>query len=190
MRQSAGNDSADTVVGTADAARKSTGTEVMVNTPSPETAQTDPQHRDAAAPDPDFTRGRYQIGAVAAKTNLSHQTLRHWDEVGLVPPSGRSEGGFRLYSDRDVQRLLIVRRMKPLEFTLEEMGQLLGSLDTLADEASSDAERSQAAEFVRDCHRRAEQSIARQRKRLEYAEELTEVLAREARRVLPDAHDF
>ncbi len=127
----------------------------------------------------EFTRGRYHIGAVAAQTELSHQTLRHWDEVGLVTPSGRSEGGFRLYSDFDVQRLLIVRRMKPLEFTLEEMRRLLDSLDTLSDPQSPDGDRAAAADFVRECHSRAEASIAKQRKRLAYAEELTEVLARE-----------
>lgn len=136
--------------------------------------------------DADFTLGRYHIGAVAAKTELSHQTLRHWDEVGLVPPSGRSEGGFRLYSDFDIQRLLVIRRMKPLEFTLEEMRQLLDSLDLLGDPSTSDAARAEAAAFVRDCHRRAEESIARQRKRLAYAEELTDVLAQESRRIRPE----
>ena len=134
----------------------------------------------AQSTDEEFNRGRYHIGAVAAKTELSHQTLRHWDEVGLVTPSGRSEGGFRLYSDFDVQRLLIVRRMKPLEFTLEEMVQLLNSLDCLHDAAAATAEKATAADFVRQCHRRAEESIAKQRKRLAYAEELTEVLARES----------
>jgi MerR family transcriptional regulator, copper efflux regulator len=127
--------------------------------------------------------GRYQIGAVTAKTELSHQTLRHWDEVGLVRPSGRSEGGFRLYSDNDIQRLLVIRRMKPLEFSLDEMKRLLDCLDLLAGSDGSDEERQQAAAFVVDCHRRAEESIVRLRKRLAYAAELTEVLAREAQRV-------
>lgn len=129
------------------------------------------------------TVGRYQIGAVTAKTELSHQTLRHWDEVGLVRPSGRSEGGFRLYSDNDIQRLLVIRRMKPLEFSLDEMGRLLDSLDLLASTNGTEDERREAAAFVVDCHRRAEESIARLRKRLAYASELTEVLAREAARV-------
>lgn len=130
------------------------------------------------------TRGRHHIGAVAAKTELSHQTLRHWEDVGLVRPSGRSEGGFRLYSDSDVERLLIVRRMKPLEFTLDEMRRLLDSLDLLHDPQSSPSDRAEAAEFLQECHRRAEASIAKQRRRLAYAEELSEVLARESRRAL------
>ncbi|QUC01952.1 MULTISPECIES: MerR family transcriptional regulator [Cellulosimicrobium] len=72
------------------------------------------------------------IGAVAARTGLSLRTLRHYDEVGLVPPSARSDGGFRLYTEKDVQRLLVVRRMKPLGFTLEEMADLLEISDRLA----------------------------------------------------------
>ena len=127
--------------------------------------------------------GRHQIGAVAAKTGLSHQTLRHWDEVGLVTPSGRSEGGFRLYSDSDVQRLLVIRRMRPLEFTLEEMGRLLDSLDLLARSETNAVERQEAIAFVAECHRRAEESLIRLRKRLAYAAELTEILATEVKRV-------
>jgi DNA-binding transcriptional MerR regulator len=72
------------------------------------------------------------IGAVAARTGLSLRTLRHYDEVDLVRPSARSEGGFRLYTDADVERLLLVRRMKPLGFTLEQMAELLEITDTLA----------------------------------------------------------
>ncbi|QJW35012.1 MerR family transcriptional regulator [Cellulosimicrobium protaetiae] len=72
------------------------------------------------------------IGAVASRTGLSLRTLRHYDEVGLVRPSGRTDGGFRLYTERDVERLLVVRRMKPLGFTLEEMADLLEISDRLA----------------------------------------------------------
>src|SRR5699024_12789998 len=46
-------------------------------------------------------------------------------EIGQVNPSERSEGGFRLYSEADVERILLIRRMKPLDFTLEQMRELL-----------------------------------------------------------------
>ncbi|MEU8223722.1 MerR family transcriptional regulator [Kribbella sp. NPDC048915] len=72
-----------------------------------------------------------QIGEVAERTRLSLRTIRHYEEVGLVPPSARSKGGFRLYSESDVQRLLLIRRMKPLGFTLEEMADVLNLLDAL-----------------------------------------------------------
>lgn len=76
------------------------------------------------------------IGAVAERTGLSLRTLRHYDEIGLVNPSERTEGGFRLYSDADVERILLIRRMKPLDFTLEQMRELL---DITHDVAQPDA---------------------------------------------------
>lgn len=72
-----------------------------------------------------------QIGEVAERTGLSLRTIRHYEEVGLVVPSARSQGGFRLYTDHDVNRLQVVRRMKPLDFTLEQMRELLEIIDRL-----------------------------------------------------------
>jgi MerR family copper efflux transcriptional regulator len=72
-----------------------------------------------------------QIGELADKTGLSLRTIRHYDEVGLLKASGRSDGGFRLYSQEDLSRLLLIRRMKPLGFSLEEMMDLLRIIDTL-----------------------------------------------------------
>jgi DNA-binding transcriptional MerR regulator len=74
---------------------------------------------------------RMQIGEVADRTGLSLRTIRHYEEVGLAPPSARSQGGFRLYTDDDIARLLVIKRMKPLGFTLEEMRDLLTILDHL-----------------------------------------------------------
>ena len=65
-----------------------------------------------------------QIGELAERTGLSLRTIRHYDEVGLLPAS-RTEGGFRVYTEHDVQRLGHIRQMKPLGFTLEEMAELL-----------------------------------------------------------------
>ena len=79
-----------------------------------------------------------QIGEVAERTKLSLRTIRHYEEVGLVPPSARSKGGFRLYTEADVQRLLLIRRMKPLGFTLEEMADVLSLLDNLAGATPAD----------------------------------------------------
>ena len=72
-----------------------------------------------------------QIGEVAEQTGLSLRTIRYYEEVGLVTPSARTTGGFRLYSETDVARLRLVRRMKPLEFSLEEMKDVLTVLDGL-----------------------------------------------------------
>ncbi len=78
------------------------------------------------------------IGELAEKSSMSLRTIRHYDDVGLLKPSGRSDGGFRLYTEADLQRLLLIRRMRPLGFTIEEMGELLLVISTLqADEPES-----------------------------------------------------
>ena len=72
-----------------------------------------------------------QIGEVAERIGLSLRTIRYYEEVGLVRPSARSQGGFRLYTERDAGRLQLVKDMKPLGFSLDEMRDLLGVLDRL-----------------------------------------------------------
>ena len=54
-----------------------------------------------------------QIGDVAERTALSPRTIRHYEEVGLLPEAERSAGGFRLYSEDAVARLLLITRMNP-----------------------------------------------------------------------------
>ncbi len=78
----------------------------------------------------------HQIGEVADAVGLSLRTIRYYEETNLVPPSGRSAGGFRLYTDVDIDRLRLVKQMKPLDLTLDEMRDLLTTRDRLADPAA------------------------------------------------------
>ncbi|TQM04315.1 DNA-binding transcriptional MerR regulator [Pseudonocardia kunmingensis] len=82
-----------------------------------------------------------QIGEVAARVGLSLRTIRHWDEMGLVVPSERSAGGFRLYTEADIERLALVKTLKPLDFSLEQMRDLLDTIDGLESDPGSDAGR-------------------------------------------------
>ncbi|MFG2683117.1 MerR family transcriptional regulator [Streptomyces sp. NPDC048392] len=90
-----------------------------------------------------MTDRQMQIGEVAERTGLSLRTIRHYEEVGIAVPSARSKGGFRLYTEADVERLMVVRRMKPLDFSLEETRELLDLVDRLeaAGEDGGDTER-------------------------------------------------
>ena len=119
----------------------------------------------------------WQIGEVAARTELSIKTIRHYDEVGLVVPSARSAGGFRLYTIDDVNRLLAIRRMKPLGFTLDEMRQLLEALDVVTSDDASAVELSTARAYLAASHARAVKACDDLTRQLSYAEELTEQLA-------------
>ncbi|MET3451188.1 DNA-binding transcriptional MerR regulator [Curtobacterium sp. 1544] len=79
------------------------------------------------------------IGELAERAEMSLRTIRHYDEVGLLVPSGRTSGGFRVYTEQDLERLLVIRRMKPLGFTLDEMAELLRVVDGLAAKDPGDA---------------------------------------------------
>ncbi|BBE24366.1 MerR family transcriptional regulator [Arthrobacter sp. MN05-02] len=72
--------------------------------------------------------GRMHIGELAERTGLSLRTIRHYDDVGLLPATARTEGGFRVFSEEDVERLMVIKQMKPLGFSLEEMSEILGLL--------------------------------------------------------------
>ena len=65
------------------------------------------------------------IGELAERTGLSLRTIRHYDDVGLLPATARTDGGFRVYSEDDFERLSVIKQMKPLGFSLEEMADIL-----------------------------------------------------------------
>lgn len=68
------------------------------------------------------------IGELAERTGLSLRTIRHYDDVGLLPAAARTDGGFRLYTEADCDRLMVIKTMKPLGFSLEEMAEILSLL--------------------------------------------------------------
>ncbi len=121
----------------------------------------------------------YQIGEVAKEVGLSLRTIRHYEEVGLVPPSGRTHGGFRLYTDDDVERLRLVKHMKPLEFSLEEMRDLLEARDRLRADAAGDL-RGELMDRLAMFADAAEQRCERLRDQLRAAETMADMLRREA----------
>ena len=94
-----------------------------------------------------------RIGELAERTGLSLRTLRHYDDVGLVSASARTEGGFRLYTQDDYDRLILIRRMKPLGFSLEEMAELLRVIDAM-DTAPDDDTRAILDGFITDAAER------------------------------------
>ncbi|MET7275632.1 MULTISPECIES: MerR family transcriptional regulator [Streptomyces] len=117
-----------------------------------------------------------QIGEVAARTELSLRTIRHYEETGLVIPSARSQGGFRLYTESDVARLMVIRRMKPLGFTLDEMRELLAATDRLDAGDVPTAERDELLGRVRRFEEAARRRAADLRTKLARAEEFAATL--------------
>lgn len=67
----------------------------------------------------------HTIGQLASLASVSVRTLHHYDEIGLLTPSVRTEAGYRLYSDADVTSLQQVLFFRELGFPLAEIGRIM-----------------------------------------------------------------
>lgn len=102
---------------------------------------------------------RMQIGDVAERTGLSLRTIRYYEEEGLAVPSARTAGGFRLYTEAHCERLQMIKQMKPLGFSLDEMRDLLHILDRLdagVEESGKDALIERLHDFTQSAEKRCE----------------------------------
>lgn len=124
----------------------------------------------------------YQIGEVAERLGLSLRTVRYYEEVGLARPAERSPGGFRLYDDDAVERLELIKQMKPLEFSLEETRELLELRERLAEPGLDNAERATLLDRLAMFTAAAEERCDRLAEHLARAEAFAETLRREIRR--------
>lgn len=68
-------------------------------------------------------------GELATRTDCNIETVRYYEQVGLLPPPPRSAGGHRLYGKDLVKRLIFIRKSRELGFTLEEIRELLRLVD-------------------------------------------------------------
>lgn len=101
------------------------------------------------------------IGEVATRTELSLRSLRHWEEVGLLTPSGRTDGGFRLYTEADVDKIMVIRRMKPLGFSLDQMKAAMSDIETLSDDRADQGAHDSARERL---HATQQDAVERRQK--------------------------
>jgi DNA-binding transcriptional MerR regulator len=69
----------------------------------------------------------WKIGELARRTGLTVRTLHHYDEIGLLSPAERSDGGHRVYDVADVQRLYRIVSLRSLGFPLDAIAQALDS---------------------------------------------------------------
>ena len=90
------------------------------------------------------------VGALASASGVTVRTLHHYDDIGLLPASGRTPSGYRTYSDADIDRLRAILTYRELGLGLDEIATLLD-----ADRAGNDT--------LRAARRRTKTHIARLR---------------------------
>ena len=120
-----------------------------------------------------------RIGELAERTGLSLPTLRHYDETGLLSPSARTSGNFRLYSEADYEKLMVIRRMKPLGFTVDQMRQLLVVVEGLRSTTVTGDERERLVGEMRVFIADATERRGRLRRQLDRADEFIQILHNE-----------
>ena len=70
------------------------------------------------------------IGTLAKRTGTKVQTIRYYEQIGLMPEPGRSEGGQRRYGALELDRLAFIRHSRQLGFSLEAIRELLDLSDS------------------------------------------------------------
>jgi DNA-binding transcriptional MerR regulator len=95
-----------------------------------------------------------RIGQVSTVTNVSVQTIRLYERLGLLTPSGRSTKGYRTYETDAVQRVRFIRQAQQLGFTLREIAQLVSTPLS-------------AVDFCQNLHTQASRNLQRIDQRIE-----------------------
>jgi len=90
------------------------------------------------------------IGSLANRAKVNLQTLRYYEQLGLLVPVRRASSGYRLYNEESLQRLRFIRHSQVYGFSLKEIGQLL-KLKVLSPSACKKAHRMAQAKVHQIC---------------------------------------
>ncbi|UCD71396.1 MAG: MerR family transcriptional regulator [Syntrophobacterales bacterium] len=69
-------------------------------------------------------RQLYKIGQVSKKAHVTLRTIRYYEELGLIEPTKRTKGGFRLYTEESIERLRFIQGLKLLDFPLSKISEM------------------------------------------------------------------
>ncbi|MFS0726318.1 Hg(II)-responsive transcriptional regulator [Paenibacillus timonensis] len=72
---------------------------------------------------------KFRSGDISKLSNVNKETLRYYERKGLIPEPVRSDAGYRLYPEETINRILFIKRIQELGFTLSEIDKLLGVVD-------------------------------------------------------------
>jgi len=67
----------------------------------------------------------FNIGQAAQRAGVSAKMVRHYESLGLLPAIGRTDSGYRQYTDKEVHTLRFIKRSRDLGFSMSEIAELL-----------------------------------------------------------------
>ncbi|KOP81193.1 MerR family transcriptional regulator [Cytobacillus solani] len=74
-------------------------------------------------------KNSFTIGEVAKEAKVSTSSIRHWEKEGLIKPKRHNESGFRMYSPADIRKVLIIRTIQRVAYSLDIVRSVLSELD-------------------------------------------------------------
>ncbi|SCG49219.1 helix-turn-helix domain-containing protein [Micromonospora coxensis] len=131
----------------------------------------------------------FTIGQLARRTGLTVRTVRFWSDEGLLPPTGRSSGGHRLYDAAAVARLELVRTLRELGIGLEQARAVLDRQRSVAEVAAAHVRALDAEIRTLRLHRAVLRSITRRggtTEELRLVTDLARLTARERQQIIDD----
>ena len=100
-------------------------------------------------------QGYMTVGEIARKMDVTVRALQYYDREGLLSPSAMSEGGRRLYTDKDIVKLYQILSLKHLGFSLDDIKNRLIPLDTPAEIADVLMEQATAVKQKMEASKRS-----------------------------------
>lgn len=119
-----------------------------------------------------------RVGEIADRLGVSPRTIKYYEELGLIQPETRSQGGFRLYGKEEVQQLERILRLKSIGYSLAAIRELLATRNA-AQEADKVTVISDTMERLKNREWEVTERIQQMRKDLKRAEAWREELRRD-----------